>query len=94
MADRRYQIAFAPSAQGALAKLTPPHQRRIRRAVDGLESEPRPRGAVVLTGTESRLWRIRIGDYRVIYAINDDRLLVLVIRIGHRGRVYRSLPGE
>ncbi|MBI3749241.1 MAG: type II toxin-antitoxin system RelE/ParE family toxin [Chloroflexi bacterium] len=72
-------MAFAASAQDALAKLTPAHQRRIRRAVDGLGSEPRPRGAVLLTGTESRLWRIRVGDYRAIYAIDVDRLEVLVI---------------
>lgn len=93
MANRRYRTDVAPAAQRALAKLAPPDQRRIRRAVDGLESDPRPRGAILLAGTEARLWRLRVGDYRVIYEIRDDRLLVLVIRIGHRGSVYRDVPG-
>ena len=93
MADRLYRIDIAPAAARALEKLAKADQRRIRRAVDGLESEPRPRGAVVLAGTESRLWRIRVGDYRVIHEIRDQQLTVLVIRIGHRGVVYRDFSG-
>jgi mRNA interferase RelE/StbE len=88
MGDRRYRIDVAPVALRALAKLAPPDQRRIRRAIDGLESDPRPPGAVLLVGASSRRWRLRVGDYRVLYEIRDDVLVVLVIRIGHRREVY------
>ena len=73
-----------------MADLAPDVRRRIRAAIDRLEVDPRPPGITRLAG-ESPVprWRIRVGDYRVIYEIHDDRLLVLVIRIGHRGRVYR-----
>jgi mRNA interferase RelE/StbE len=52
--------------------------------------EPRPKGAAKLTGLE-HAYRLRHGDYRIIYEVHEDRLLVLVIRIGHRREVYRSL---
>ncbi|MEW5990822.1 MAG: type II toxin-antitoxin system RelE/ParE family toxin [Chloroflexota bacterium] len=86
----RYRIDFAPAARRQLAKLTPDVQRRIALAVDRLEVDPRPAGVIRLTdGARVPMWRIRIGDYRVIYEIHDDRLLVLVIRIGDRANVYR-----
>jgi mRNA interferase RelE/StbE len=88
--DRRYRLDIAPAALRALAKLAPPDQRRIRRAIDDLESDPRPPGALLLAGAARRLWRLRVGDYRVIYEIRDDVLVVLVIRIGHRREVYRE----
>ena len=86
----RYRIDFAPAARRQLAKLAPDVQRRVGLAVDRLEVDPRPAGVTRLNDP-SRVptWRIRVGDHRVIYEIHDDRLLVLVIRIGHRGQVYR-----
>lgn len=83
-----YAIRILPSAEKALAAVARPDQRRIARAVDGLASNPRPREAVRLAG-EDGLWRIRAGDYRVIYSVQDGALLVLVIRIGHRRGLYR-----
>ncbi|MDJ0899633.1 MAG: type II toxin-antitoxin system RelE/ParE family toxin [Xenococcus sp. MO_188.B8] len=56
--------------------------------IDALATEPRPEGVVKLKGEEN-LYRIRVGDYRVIYNVQDDRLLVLVVKVGHRGDVYR-----
>lgn len=89
MADR-YRIDFAPAAGRQLAQMAPPVQRRIRSAIDHLGVDPRPSGVVRLTNTSREpAWRIRVGDYRVIYEIRDDKLLVLVIRIGHRREVYR-----
>lgn len=89
MADR-YWIDFAPAARRQLTKLAPDVQRRIGSAIDRLEVDPRPPGVVRLTDTSGvPTWRMRAGDYRVIYEIEDARLLVLVIRIGHRGNVYR-----
>lgn len=62
--------------------------RRIASAIDGLASNPRPEGARALQG-EATVLRLRVGDYRILYTINDDVLLVLVVRVGHRREVYR-----
>jgi mRNA interferase RelE/StbE len=56
--------------------------------MDGLGKEPRPKGVKKLAGAED-LYRIRVGDYRVVFQIQDDRLMVLVVRIGHRKDAYR-----
>jgi mRNA interferase RelE/StbE len=90
MADRRYRVVLIAGARRELADAPTPDQRRIGRAIDGLVVEPRPPGARLLeTGSDSRIWRIRVGVYRVLYEIRDSELLVLVIRIGHRREVYR-----
>jgi mRNA interferase RelE/StbE len=73
-----------------LMKLDKPVARRIAKAVDGLGLAPRPPGARPLVGY-SGLWRIRIGDYRVVYAIKDAELIVLALRVAHRKDVYRKL---
>lgn len=85
---RRYEILIAPSAARALRGLDRPVQRRIATAIDGLAADPRPSGVRKLVGAEG-LWRIRVGDYRVVYEIADDRLVVLVVHIGHRRDIYR-----
>ena len=82
-----YAVEFLPSAAKALAKLDRPIQLRIARRLDRLAVEPRA-DAAKLRGA-SDIWRVRIGDYRVIYQIEDGRLRVLVIRIGHRRDIYR-----
>jgi mRNA interferase RelE/StbE len=84
-----HRIAFTPAAQRHLASLDPPTRRRIARRIEALGTDPRPPGAEMLTGGEGEL-RIRVGDWRVIYVVHDDELLVLVIKIGHRGDVYRA----
>jgi len=88
--ERRYRVALAPAAQRQLARFERPAQRRITRVIRALESDPRPRGAVLLKGwPDGRAWRIRVGDYRVIYEVRDEDLIVLVIRVGQRADVYR-----
>jgi mRNA interferase RelE/StbE len=82
-----YRIAFTPRAQRSLASLDPPTRRRIARRIEALSTDQRPPGAEMLKGGEGEL-RIRAGDGRVIYVARDDALLVLVIKIGHRGDVY------
>ena len=62
--------------------------RRFSSAIDGLSEEPRPPGCLKMQGTRE-LYRIRVGDYRIIYEIRDAALVVLVVRIGNRGDVYR-----
>ena len=84
-----YVVEFAPAARRQLKKLDRPVQKRILRRVERLEDQPRPKTAEKLKGTTEPFYRIREGDYRIIYAIEDDRLIVLVVRIGHRSEVYR-----
>jgi mRNA interferase RelE/StbE len=87
---RRYNIDFKPSAKESLGKIPQPHRQRIATRIDRLAENPRPRGVKKLSDKE-RLYRIRVGDYRVVYRINDDILLVLVVRVGSRGDVYCNL---
>jgi mRNA interferase RelE/StbE len=89
VASPRYQVSFAPAADRQLRKLPQAVQKRIVRAVEGLQTNPRPPGAIKLQG-EHDLYRLRAGDWRVVYQLADDRLVVLVVRIGHRGDVYRK----
>jgi mRNA interferase RelE/StbE len=84
-----YRIEVRPRAEKELAGLPRDAQRRIVRAIDALAEDPRPAGCAPLKGGEGLL-RIRVGVYRVIYLVEDDRLLVLVVRIGHRREVYRQ----
>ena len=72
----------------AYRRLHGPLRDRIRAAVDGLAINPRPVGAVKLAGRDD--FRIRVGDYRIVYAIDDDDRIVLIARIAHRREVYRT----
>ncbi len=85
-----YLIQFLPAADRQLRTLPREVQKRLAEAIDALTSEPRPTGVKHLTGPGD-LWRIRVGAYRVVYTIEDDRLVVLVIRLGPRRDVYREL---
>ena len=82
-----YRIDLLPSASRALARLAGPLKKRVSARIDALAEEPRPPGCRKLAG--SNYWRIRIGDYRVLYSIEDAILVVLVVRVGHRREVYR-----
>lgn len=84
-----YEIRIAPAAVRQIRKLDRQAQRRVQAAIEILADEPRPPGAVKLSGGEGE-WRVRTGDYRVIYEIDDGVLLVLVIAVGHRREVYRA----
>jgi len=84
-----YTIEIAPAARRQLKKLDRPIQKRIARCLDGLSRDPRPDGVVKLTDVSPPLYRIREGNFRIIYAIEEDRLVVLVVRIAHRSDAYR-----
>ncbi|MET3922932.1 mRNA interferase RelE/StbE [Arthrobacter sp. UYEF20] len=73
-----------------MAKLDKPVARRVIQAIDALSVDPRPSGVRALVGYPN-LWRIRVGDYRVVYTIRDTELVVLTLRVAHRSSVYRSL---
>ena len=85
----QYAVYLKPAAERALKKVKDnTARRRIVRAIDGLTTNPRPPGAVAIRGGDGLL-RIRAGDYRVLYTVNDDVLTVLVVTIGHRRDVYQ-----
>lgn len=85
-----YHIEFRPAAVRDLRRIPNPFKARLMTAVAALGLTPRPPGCVRLAGGDGFL-RIRVGDYRVIYRVEDRRLLVLVVRLGHRKDIYRSL---
>ncbi len=84
-----YEVALAPSAAGQLHKFDPQVRRRIQAALELLATEPRPPAATRLVGGSGE-WRVRTGDYCIVYEIEDDRLLVLVLRVGHRREIYQA----
>jgi mRNA interferase RelE/StbE len=80
--EHRYEVLFTATARRDLASLPLVVQRRVARAIDGLAVDPRPPGSRLLVGRPGeRIWRLRVGDHRVLYEIRDAQLLVLVIRI-------------
>jgi len=83
-----YRVTLAPAAARQLRKQDPRIRRRLQAALDLLAVEPRPPAATRLVGGSGE-WRVRTGDYRIIYEIKDDELLVLVLQVGHRREVYR-----
>ncbi len=83
-----YRVEFRPAAVKQLEGLPRSAQRRVLARVEALGRDPRPPGCRKLTGAENT-YRIRIGRYRVIYDVLDDRLVVLVVKVGHRREVYR-----
>ena len=84
-----YSTRIERRALKAVAALPKRDLARVRKAVDGLAEEPRPQGARKLTEREE-ISRIRIGQYRVIYAVHDRDRLVLVVKFGARKDVYRK----
>ena len=84
-----YRIEYTPSASRQLAKLHKAVvQTRLMPKIDSLAETPRPPDAKKLQGFDNT-YRIRVGDYRILYEIHDNILLVLIVEVGHRGRVYR-----
>ncbi|MGO2520966.1 MAG: type II toxin-antitoxin system RelE family toxin [Microbacterium sp.] len=82
-----YSVEFTAAAARQVKKLPRPARDRVLDAIDGLADSPRPHGAKKLVG-EQTAWRIRIGDYRVIYDVVDAELTVSVVRAAHRREVY------
>ena len=86
----RYVVEFTTAAAREVRKLDPHVRRRILADIAGLEIDPRPHGVKKLSGYENA-WRIRIGEYRVLYEIADARVLVTVFRVAHRRDVYGDM---
>ncbi|MHB9026500.1 MAG: type II toxin-antitoxin system RelE family toxin [Armatimonadota bacterium] len=86
----KYAIAFKRSALKEYQALPPGVQVRVRSAIDALAVNPHPAGSVALQGYKG-LYRIRIGDYRVVYQLQQGQLVIIVIAIGHRRDIYQGL---
>ena len=83
-----YRVEITASAEKALARLPKDDMSRVVRAITGLATAPRPGGCRKLKGYED-VYRIRVGLYRVIYTIDDRRIIVVVLKLGHRKDAYR-----
>lgn len=81
-----YRIELRPAAVRALRKLDPQVRHRLQGAIALLAQDPRPPAARALQGRPG--FRIRVGDYRIVYTVADDALLVVVVALGHRREVY------
>ena len=82
-----YNVEILPSAVRAIRKLPPEAKRRVQAVIEVLRDDPRPPAAKRLVARPE--WRVRTGDYRVLYRIDDDVLIVVVIDAGHRREIYR-----
>ncbi len=83
-----YTIELKPSAVRDMQRLPRPMQTRVAQKINALANDPFPRGSTKLEALDD-LWRIRIGDYRVIYQVRRKTLVIFVVRVKHRGDVYR-----
>ncbi len=82
-----YKVVWREQAQQAFRRLDKTIQKQVQRTVDRLAENPRPGQATRLVG-DPRTWRVRSGDWRILYEIRDDQLIVLVLDIGHRSKAY------
>lgn len=83
----KYRVGVSRRAAKVVTALEKPLRRRILAAIDALADDPRPPGCKKLVGQDG--WRIRVGDYRIVYETHDQVLLVVVVDVGHRSEIYR-----
>ncbi len=87
----RYRIEVLPSAAREFEALPRDAQGRVADAIDALADDPRPDGAKLLAGTgRERIWRIAVGQYRILYQIVDARVTVIIVRVTDRREVYNA----
>lgn len=86
----KYRIEVKRSAAKALKKIPKPHRRRIAEKIDSL-AEDLPNPETTKMKGENPFHRIRVGDYRIIYEIQDEVLVILIVKVGHRKDIYRNL---
>lgn len=84
-----YTVIIKPSAERAFKKLAPDTQRQVMRVLESLRENPFPPGVKKLAGMD--LYRVRSGDYRIVYGVERKVLQVLVVKVGHRREIYRDL---
>lgn len=86
--SRTYAVTVLRPAARLIERLDPDVRNRVRQAIRALTTVPRPVGSARLSNSADR-YRIRVGDYRILYEIRDGELVVVVVRVGHRREVYR-----
>ena len=86
----RYKVELKPATVKHLSKLEKKFQVQVRDKIDSLAKDPRPDGAIKLSGVKD-LYRLTSGNFRIIYQVSDDKLLVLVVKIGDRKDIYKNL---
>jgi mRNA interferase RelE/StbE len=86
-----YRIEFTPAAARQFRKMDPQARRQVAGKMESLRADPRGSGTKPLTGKLAGLWRLRSGDYRVVYAIKEWVVTIEVIAVGNRKDVYRLL---
>lgn len=84
-----YRIHILPAARKELAGLAAGARERVDRCIRALADNPRPHGVLPMKGQFKGLYRARVGDYRIVYQVRDEVLLIIVVRVGHRKDVYR-----
>ncbi len=89
----KYKIEFKPSVWKDLDFVPKRDRRRILKRIQNLADDPRAAGSLKLAGEPDR-YRIRQGDYRIIYSIEDVRLIVVVVKVGHRREVYGTVGDD
>jgi mRNA interferase RelE/StbE len=85
-----YRIEVSPVAARQLKKIDRRRLPQIAEKIDSLTTEPRPRGCEKLSGHDD-LYRVRVGDYRIVYGVRDRLVLVAILKIGHRADVYQRI---
>lgn len=88
---RTFKIEYKRSALKNIKILPREMEERIRSAIDNLSGNPRPHGSRKISGAGEDRYRVKVGDYRVIYRIYNDYLLVLILRVAHRREAYRDI---
>ena len=83
-----YTVIIENKAQKEFLKLSPPHDGSVKKSISGLVKNPRPQGVKKLAGTKDG-YRVRIGNYRILYTIDEPKRVVTIYRIRHRREVYR-----
>ncbi len=84
-----YKIYFKKSAEKEIRRITKPRIKLIIKKIQTLSKQPRPFDSIMLRG-EDRYYRVRSGDYRIIYEVNDLSSLITIIKIGHRNDIYKT----
>lgn len=90
MSNKTYAIDFAPRTEEQLNLIPKNIKKLIFDRIDKLRTNPRPEGVESLKGKEKGFYRIRQGDYRIVYSVHDDKLFILIVRIVHRKEVYKK----
>ncbi len=85
-----YTVEIRPAAARQIKKLTRIVQEQVFQQLEELELEPRPLGVTKLSA-KNNLYRVKVGEYRIVYEIRDAVLLILVVAVGHRREIYRDL---